>query len=62
MTQDTDFRGNKKALDRKPCEVCGRTMTWRLRWARNWEAVRYCSEACRRKRPKTAAIPSREQG
>jgi hypothetical protein len=29
-------------------------MTWRKAWARNWEAVRYCSEACRRNKPKTA--------
>ena len=23
-------------------------MTWRKAWARNWEQVRYCSDACRR--------------
>jgi len=23
-------------------------MTWRARWARDWENVRYCSDACRR--------------
>jgi hypothetical protein len=22
-------------------------MTWRKAWARNWDAVRYCSEGCR---------------
>ena len=32
----------------KPCAVCGRTITWRRRWERDWEAVRYCSAACRR--------------
>jgi len=26
-------------------------MTWRKKWARNWEQVRYCSDACRRDRP-----------
>lgn len=25
-------------------------MTWRKAWARNWDAVRYCSDACRRRR------------
>jgi hypothetical protein len=35
-------------LPSKPCVRCGRTMTWRARWARNWEEVRYCSDACRR--------------
>lgn len=32
----------------KPCAACGRTITWRRRWERDWEAVRYCSDACRR--------------
>ena len=26
-------------------------MQWRKKWARNWEAVRYCSDACRKKKP-----------
>ncbi|MGD9752766.1 MAG: DUF3253 domain-containing protein [Acidimicrobiia bacterium] len=34
----------------KTCAACGRTMTWRKAWARNWDAVRYCSDACRRRR------------
>jgi hypothetical protein len=25
-------------------------MTWRRRWARQWEEIRYCSEACRRRK------------
>jgi hypothetical protein len=29
-------------------------MTWRKAWAKNWDDVRYCSDACRsRKRTKT---------
>lgn len=40
-------RGNKAGLPQKPCMQCGLPMTWRKRWARNWEAVRYCSERCR---------------
>jgi hypothetical protein len=23
-------------------------MTWRKRWERNWDEVKYCSDACRR--------------
>ena len=42
------FKGNKSYLPTKPCQSCGRPMSWRKRWARNWEEVRYCSEACRR--------------
>ncbi|TXI03737.1 MAG: DUF2256 domain-containing protein [Rhizobium sp.] len=44
------FRGNKQSLPRKACAACGREMTWRKRWARAWHEVRYCSEACRRRR------------
>ena len=32
----------------KPCAVCGRRITWRRKWERDWEQVRYCSDACRR--------------
>ena len=32
----------------KPCAVCGRTITWRKKWERDWDAVRVCSDACRR--------------
>lgn len=32
----------------KSCTVCGRTITWRKKWARDWESVRYCSDGCRR--------------
>lgn len=35
--------------DPKPCAVCGRTIEWRARWARDWEQVRYCSDGCRRR-------------
>lgn len=41
------FKGNKAAVPSRPCAVCGRPMVWRRRWARNWEAVTVCSDACR---------------
>jgi hypothetical protein len=31
------------------CTVCGRSITWRRKWARDWENVKYCSDACRRR-------------
>ncbi len=34
----------------KTCAACGRTITWRRAWARDWEEVRYCSDRCRRAR------------
>jgi hypothetical protein len=33
----------------KTCAGCGRTITWRKRWERDWDAVRWCSDACRRR-------------
>ena len=48
-----DFKGNKSYLPSKPCAVCGRTMTWRKAWAKNWESVRYCSTACRQHKSTT---------
>ena len=32
----------------KTCPVCGRPFTWRKKWERDWDNVRYCSERCRR--------------
>ncbi|WP_191832976.1 DUF2256 domain-containing protein [Pseudomonas fluorescens] len=43
---------NKKLLPSKFCAVCGLPFTWRKRWARCWEQVRYCSERCRRSAPR----------
>ena len=33
----------------KTCDSCGRTITWRKAWADDWEHVRWCSAACRRR-------------
>lgn len=48
------LKGQKAALPHKPCQACGRPMSWRKRWARSWDEVRYCSDACRRRKPATA--------
>jgi hypothetical protein len=44
------FKGNKQSLPSKPCVACGRPMTWRKRWARSWNDVKFCSQACRKSR------------
>lgn len=36
-------------LPTKTCVSCGRTITWRRKWAATWDEVRYCSQACRRR-------------
>ena len=35
----------------KLCATCGRTMDYRKKWAANWDAVKYCSDACRTHKP-----------
>ncbi|MFM2244854.1 MAG: hypothetical protein RL071_928 [Pseudomonadota bacterium] len=35
----------------KVCAACGRSFSYRAKWARDWEAVRYCSARCRGARP-----------
>ena len=46
--KDGGFKGNNASLPHKPCQACGRPMSWRKAWAKNWDAVKYCSERCRR--------------
>lgn len=40
----------KADLPVKICIVCQRPFAWRKKWSKVWEEVRYCSEACRRRR------------
>ncbi|PWC66113.1 hypothetical protein TSH7_07490 [Azospirillum sp. TSH7] len=42
------MRGVKKAdLPTKTCPVCNRPFTWRKKWERVWDEVKYCSDRCR---------------
>lgn len=44
------MRGVKKQhLPEKVCAVCLRPFTWRKKWEKNWDEVKYCSDACRKK-------------
>jgi hypothetical protein len=38
----------KSDLPRKTCPSCGLPFQWRKKWEKQWEAVVYCSERCRR--------------
>ncbi|WP_162340616.1 DUF2256 domain-containing protein [Cyclobacterium salsum] len=42
----------QRPLPQKTCPVCGRPFTWRKKWEKNWEQVRYCSDRCRNNRSK----------
>src|SRR5690554_241466 len=36
----------KPHLPEKTCPVCQRPFSWRKKWAKDWDQVRYCSERC----------------
>ncbi|MBC3868625.1 DUF2256 domain-containing protein [Undibacterium oligocarboniphilum] len=46
----SEFKGNKSYLPFKPCQACGRPMSWRKKWAGNWTQVKFCSNRCRQQR------------
>jgi hypothetical protein len=39
---------SRTPLPTKPCARCGRTITWRKAWQRDWDSVRWCSDNCRK--------------
>ncbi|MFN3392156.1 MAG: DUF2256 domain-containing protein [Meiothermus ruber] len=41
-------KGFKSHLPTQLCPVCGLPFQWRKKWARNWDAVKYCSQRCKR--------------
>lgn len=47
----------KADLPQKTCLACGRPFAWRRKWARDWDAVKYCSERCRRTRAAVGTTP-----
>lgn len=45
------MKGVKKAnLPAKTCLVCQRPFTWRKKWEKNWDSVKYCSEGCKKQK------------
>ncbi|MGA0555958.1 DUF2256 domain-containing protein [Larkinella sp. VNQ87] len=38
----------KPHLPTKTCVVCQKPFTWRKKWEKVWDEVKYCSERCRR--------------
>jgi len=37
----------KGDLPQNTCATCGRLFTWRKKWAKVWDQVKYCSDRCR---------------
>jgi hypothetical protein len=42
----------KEHLPEKICKACGRPFSWRKKWERCWDEVQYCSEGCKKQKPK----------
>ena len=49
----------KGDLPSKPCAACGLPFSWRKKWARDWDEVRFCSDRCRRQGAAAPARPPR---
>lgn len=37
----------KVNLPKKICMVCQLPFSWRKKWEKNWDEVKYCSDKCR---------------
>ena len=44
----------KQHLPEKPCLQCQRPFTWRKKWERCWDEVKYCSKRCQGESKKKA--------
>lgn len=38
----------KTFLDSKICLICKRPFSWRKKWKKDWENVKYCSLRCKK--------------
>jgi hypothetical protein len=38
----------KTNLPQKICARCGRAFTWRKKWKKVWDEVKYCSDKCKK--------------
>jgi hypothetical protein len=44
-------------LPTKACAACGLTFSWRRKWARDWDQVKFCSDRCRAEGARDLVIP-----
>ncbi|MBS1741787.1 MAG: DUF2256 domain-containing protein [Bacteroidetes bacterium] len=40
----------KQDLPSKICVVCNRPFTWRKKWEKVWNEVKYCSKKCQQRK------------
>lgn len=41
----------KSDLPTRVCVTCARPFSWRRKWAKDWDQVKYCSDRCRAAKP-----------
>ena len=46
---------SRSTIPEKTCASCGRSITWRKKWESCWNEIRYCSDACRRRKQDSTA-------
>lgn len=51
----------KPNLPEKTCVVCGRAFSWRRKWAKVWNEVKFCSEKCRKTREHGDRVSDRNE-
>ncbi|KGM05880.1 hypothetical protein LP43_2443 [Methylophaga thiooxydans] len=44
---------SKPYLPEKTCVNCQRLFTWRKKWLRDWQQVKFCSQRCRRSKKRS---------
>lgn len=49
---DMPKQRRKSDLPTKTCATCGLPFTWRKKWEKVWDEVKYCSDRCRRAKAK----------
>jgi hypothetical protein len=57
MTEDFAMPDRKRKPEKetphkdKICKTCGRMFVWRKEWEKDWDVMKYCSDACRGHKP-----------
>jgi hypothetical protein len=46
--KDSNKQIKKGNLPSKICIKCNRSFSWRKKWERSWEEVKFCSEGCKK--------------
>ncbi|WP_331709779.1 MULTISPECIES: DUF2256 domain-containing protein [unclassified Marinomonas] len=50
ITNLIHMKHRKAHLPQKTCQSCKRPFSWRKKWQKDWEQVKYCSKRCRNER------------